>query len=98
MVMKNTQPSSVSAAARTPRMGAIQFLNYFFVTVFLVSSIAFFLGAIAAATADSSYSSYDEDVLMGASMMVGGVLGALLSGIGWAICVLSFRLAVKGVI
>lgn len=80
-------------------MGLLRFLYVVFMVLFVICflTLAFgFLGVIVSA-ADSGTVS-DAEIAYNTTVVSGGILGTLLAGIGWTLCILAERLGTRGII
>ncbi len=80
-------------------MGILGFLYVVFMVVFAFCLLATLFGVAFAISSAWDPDPLPADEVMSNTMFVGsGVLGMVLSGIGWSICIIAERLANKGII
>jgi cytochrome bd-type quinol oxidase subunit 1 len=93
------QPGAIPAQLPpTQKKGAFGFLTVFFIIMFGVSALSFIASLFILANLDSNSYNYSDDSNTATLLMAGGVMGAILAGIGWAVASLGERLALRGVI
>lgn len=106
----SSRPASQSAPQATPvavtlhgqpsKVGPLlTFLYIVFMVIFAFSFLALIGGVIATIImAGEDYPPRADDVVFNMSLLSGGLVGTLLSGIGWTLSVIAERLANRGLL